>query len=204
MIRYLVFAVLLAGCSAQYQSARTLPEGKFQVTAAASNVRSTEDGDDHAWTGDVQVRGGLADRLDGGIHLGRTPSFGNESISAVMVDLKKQLTDATSETAFSLALPIGIGWIDEGDDWGEGTYLLAPTILFGQQVSPEVELVVAPKLLVMHPDGGETRTGGGLSLGVRISDTTRSWAMHPEISISKLERTDGLLYSFGFAVAAGN
>ena len=207
-----VFAlVLLVGCASSYQSARVLAPGKTQVTAALSRTDIFSDdelGDGvTAWGGDVQVRQGVVDRFDLGVRLSRTPGA-LETLSQLAVEPKVQITDPNASTTLSVALPIGVGWAENGDDWEDGTVLITPTVFIGVDLSPSAELVIGPKVFAIFPDAktedSEIEFGG--SIGVRFHDASRTWAVHPEVSFLRFaEDGESITFlTFGVGVSAGN
>jgi hypothetical protein len=216
---HFAFVLALVGCGGSFQSARTLAACKTQVTAdvsafhgsGLSDVRPPET---RGWNvlGDLMVRHGIIDGLDAGVRIGRTPgsqTYGDTG-SQLFVDLKKRLTAAASTTTISIDVPVGVLWSERRETFNDGTLALVPTLLVGHDINATTELIIAPKFLWLHRaannDGYpiDSTIGGGVSLGIRFSDDRRAWAIQPELSVLKLEGTDGALITFGLGVAAGN
>ncbi|HEY5946598.1 MAG TPA: hypothetical protein VIV40_13945 [Kofleriaceae bacterium] len=198
--------LLLVGCASSFQSARTLAPGKTQVTAGLARVMPTE-GSGHANVGDVQVRTGISDSVDGGLKLSRTPGAAN-TVSGIGADLKLRITDPAAKTTVSFALPVGAVWEERGTDWGNGLLTISPTILIGVELSPTTELVLGPALVWVLPDGGTDNSEAefAATIGVRFTDPSRTWAVHPEIGIMHISDSGNSenLLSFGLGVAVGN
>ncbi|HEY5934362.1 MAG TPA: hypothetical protein VIU61_07005 [Kofleriaceae bacterium] len=212
MTRVVIFLLPLAlGCASSYQSARVLAPGKTQVTAAVSRTdifSEDELGDGvTAWGGDVQVRQGVVDRFDFGVRLSRTPGA-LETLSQFSLEPKVQITGPEASTTLSVALPIGVGWAENGDDWEDGTVIITPTVFVGVELSPSAELVIAPKVFAFFPDAktedSEIEFGG--SIGVRFHDASRTWAIQPEVSFLRFaEEGESISFlTFGVGVSAGN
>jgi hypothetical protein len=207
----LFVVTLLVGCASSYQSARTLAPGKTQVTAALSRTEmfSEVEFDEgiSVWGGDIQVRQGVVEQFDLGVRLARTPGA-EETLSQLSIEPKYQITPGTSSTTVSVALPVGVGWAETGDDWEDGTVLLIPTVFVGIDLSPTAELVIAPKVFALFPDAktedSEVELGG--SVGVRFYDASKTWAIQPEISFLRFsEEGEGISFlTFGIGVSAGN
>lgn len=214
-MKRLALVVCSVGCVSSYQSARVLPTGKTQVTAAVSRVQVIESESDDAsiWVGDLQVRHGLAAQFDGAIRLSRTPG-GLNALSMLMIDPKYQITSPSSSTAVSVALPVGVAWEEQGSDFNDGVGVIAPTILIGTPLAPNTELVFAPKVVVFLPDGetDQSEIEFGASLGLRFTNAARTWAIHPELSLLLFDPSNNgggggetvKVLSFGIAVSAGN
>jgi len=199
----LVLCVALVGCATSYQSARVLAPGTTEVGVAATRIQPSDGSNgDGLWVGDVSVRRGLTDRFDGGVHLTRIPG-GPETGSFLAVDPKVMLTPPGAATTFSLSMPIGVAWDESFSDFGDGTIVLAPTLYLGFEVVPGTELVAAPKLFVFVPNQGETQTEVGGSIGLRIGDGSRSWAVHPELGFIHFDQGGGSFVMFGVGIAAG-
>jgi hypothetical protein len=209
-----VAIALLTGCASSYQSARVLAPGKTEVTVGVTRGEFLRDeamtrlpgNRVSTWTGDLQLRRGLFERFDGGVRLSRMPGTG-ESVSLLGVDLKAALTAPDAKLAFSVALPISVGWAEYGGTlFYDGTIIVAPSFFAGFALSPCVELVIAPKLFMLLPDGEfeerEIEVGG--SLGVRYGSASGGWAVHPEIGfmhLSEDDRTQDLI-TFGLGISA--
>jgi len=207
----LFVVTLLVGCASSYQSARTLAPGKTQVTAALSRTELFSEGEFDegvsVWGGDIQVRQGVVEKFDLGLRLSRTPGA-EETLSQLSFEPKYQITADTSSTTVSVALPIGVGWAETGDDWEDGTVLLVPTVFVGIDLSPTTELVFAPKMFALFPDAKteDSEVEFGASVGVRFFDASRTWAIQPEVSYLRFSE-DGESISFltfGIGVSAGN
>ncbi|MBA3454077.1 MAG: hypothetical protein H0T42_13365 [Deltaproteobacteria bacterium] len=213
-MKRIALVVCSVGCVSSYQSARVLPTGKTQVTVAVSRVQALEDGDEDesVWVGDLQVRHGFAAQFDGGIRLSRTPG-GLNSLSMLTIDPKYQITSPSSSTAVSIGVPFGVAWEEQGSDFEDGIGVIAPTLLIGTPLAASTELVFAPKVVVFLPDGDteESEIEFGASIGLRFTNSARTWAIHPELSLLLFDPSNGSeggetakILSFGVAVSAGN
>ncbi len=200
----LAFVVLGAGaCATSHQSARVLAPGKTQVTTALARTSATEAGlDEGIWTGDLQVHTGVAPNFEVGARLVRTPG-GAETGSIAEIEGRFQVVPEH----VSVALPVGILWEEQFDEFDGGNYFLTPTVFVGTQVSPTMELVAAPKLFVFIPKDGDDNTEvelGG-SVGLRITNEMRTWAVHPELGFVQFsEGTENTYVTFGLGVSVGN
>ena len=198
----LILCVALVGCASTYQSARVLPPGATEVGVALSRVEEPDNSEeDGVWVGDVSVRHGMSDRFDAGVHLTRIPG-GPETGSFLALDPKVMLTAPGAATTFSVSLPVGVAWDESFSDAGDGTFVLAPTLYLGFEVTPGTEFVAAPKVFVFLPSGGKSDTEVGGSLGLRIGDGSRSWAFHPEVGFIHFDQ-GGSFLMFGVGIAAG-
>ncbi|HTL35409.1 MAG TPA: hypothetical protein VL326_19915 [Kofleriaceae bacterium] len=205
----LLLAVITTGCASTYQSAHTLAPNKMQVTADITGAKAFDSNDttNTVVAGDVMVRHGLDEGLDGGIRLSRLPSdTGTDTDSMFTVDLKKRISDSETSTV-SIDIPLGVIWEENRSDLSNGIIAFTPTLLLGIALDPTTELVFGPKFaLFINPEESNDKTliGGGASIGIRFSDTERSYGLQPELSLLKVEDTDGAILTFGIAVAAGN
>jgi hypothetical protein len=201
----LLALVLLGACATSHQSARVLAPGKTQVTTALARTSATEGGlDEGIWTGDLQVHTGVASNVEVGARLVRTPG-GAETASIASIEGRFQVVP----DHVSVALPVGILWEEQFDDFEGGNFFLTPTVFVGTDVSPTMELVAAPKLFVFIPDDDDddTEIEFGGSVGLRITNEARTWAVHPELGLIQLSEGDGdgeTYVTFGLGVSVGN
>ncbi len=200
--------VCAVGCANAYQSAHTLPMGKTQVTAALTRSEALDLGEgggaDSVYVGDLQVRHGMSDQFEAGVRLQRNPGI-DQSVSVLTFDPKFSLTKQGAKTAVSFSLPVGLLWAEKGLDPSDGTILITPSAFVGFELSPSVELVISPKLFIIKPDGQDSNSEVGGSIGLRISDETRTWAVQPEIGIVNVSEGDGQSFlTFGLGISAGN
>lgn len=204
-----MLCVLAAGCANAYQSARTLAPGKTQATVAVSRTEFLEeDGDESLYVGELQVRTGFSERMDGGFRLLRNPGAG-ENISILQLDPKWQISQPGAKTAISIGVPIGAVWGENGlDDLEIVSYLITPSVYVGFELSPTVELVVSPKLFMIFPDDddADSQIEIGGSIGLRFGDASRTWAVHPEVGLIRFSEGDASeeFLMFGIGIAAGN
>ena len=210
MNRVLVLApALLAACTAA-QSARVVAPDKTTISVGAS--RTTETGtsadDDSVWGGQVMVRHGLGSRVDGGLTLARTPGeYG--AVAGFGLDGRAQLTPPDGKVVVTLGGMVGLLWSEDqssdGFDVELGGYALGPTLHLGFDLSSRAELVVAPRVVVLIPDeDADSETVYSVSLGVRLHDEARTWALHPELVYSAVADDEGRLLTLGLAISAGN
>ena len=121
-IAFALVCVAATACGTSYQSARVLAPGKTQVTAGLARTSSTEAGfDEGLWAGDLQAHTGVADKVEIGGRLVRTPGYGNTGSYAAIEGRFQVVPDRVS-----VALPVGIIWAEEMDDFETGAYLVTP------------------------------------------------------------------------------
>lgn len=206
--------VVLCGCATSYQSARVLERGRTEVTVGLTRAQlfddSVESGD-RGFLGDVQVRRGFGHGLDAGVRLQRTPSR-RDAASVFQLEPRLALTAPERPLALALALSAGVAWAEVFDpaDGGQieidhGFGVFGATALVGFEATPRLELVLAPRAFATT-NGKATELHVGVSLGLRVGDLGRRWAIHPEIGILRLTEgpDDDTLLTFGIALAAGN
>jgi hypothetical protein len=197
--------VLLVGCASSFQSAHPLQPGKTQVTAGLSGVKPT-DGDGQLFVGDLQVRHGLADKIDGGVKLVRTPGA-VETVSAFAADVKFQLNEAGGKTAVSLGIPVGAAWVEEQGEFNDGILILGPTLFIGTELAPNLELVFAPSIVLVLPEGGtsDSEIEVAATLGLRFTDPSRTWAIQPEVGLTHFNEGESPTFvTFGVGVSVGD
>lgn len=210
----IAFAVLaLAGCASSYRSAHTLAPGHTQISAAVTRAEALDDeGDDDGsgYIGELRVARGLHERVDGSVHLARAPGSGTTA-SLLALEPRFQLTERHAPIGLSIGVPVGLIWAEESEnddlELDLAAYVLAPAVYVGFELSPVVELVVAPKLFVFIPDDdAETEVELGGSVGLRITDAMQTWAVHPEIGLLRLsEGDDSESYlTLGLSISAGD
>jgi hypothetical protein len=193
-------ALALAACSSSFQSAKVLAPGQTQVTGAM--LRTTPH-DDFApeggalYSGDLQIRRGITPTIDlGGRYVGGSQGH------YLAVDPKIQVIPKY----VSFGMPIGIILAEDNDGermFDYGGLIFSPTVYIGSEISPnQAELVVAPKILIVVPDDGETDSEIGASVGMRLSSDLARWAIVPELSILNVSGEASSLLSFGVALQA--
>jgi hypothetical protein len=215
MTRLLISATIaLAGaCTTAAQSARVVDPGKTQVTAAITRTTLSGDGvgesdEPSAWNGEIMARHGIGRQFDAGLRLARIP--GAETVSSLVAEPKFQITAPESQTTFSVALPVGIGWADELDDGSGHLYLITPMLLLGQALSPTLEVVLAPRVFILIPseDDADSEVELGGSVGVRFHNEARTWGIQPEIGYVRFSPSDESgsvnFLTFGVSISAGN
>jgi hypothetical protein len=196
--------VLLGGCATSHQSARVLAPGKTQVTTALARTSATEGGlDEGIWTGDLQVHTGVAPGFEMGARLVRTPG-GAETASIASIEGRFQVVPEH----VSIGLPVGVLWEEQFDDFEGGNFFLTPTVFVGTDVSPTTELVAAPRLFVfISNDGDDSEVEVGGSVGLRVTNEARTWAVHPELGLIQFSEGDGdseTYLTFGLGISVGN
>jgi hypothetical protein len=204
----LALSMLLAlgagACATSHQSARVLAPGKTQVTTALARTSSSDEVGEGLWNGDLQVHGGVAPGVELGGRLVRTPGGGN-TLSGASLEGRFQVVPER----VAIAVPVGFVWQEEFDDFEGGAYTLTPTVFVGADVSPTLEVVAAPKLFVFIPDegDGDTEVEWGGSVGLRVTNEARTWALHPELGLAHFSEDDGsgeTFLTFGLGVSVGN
>jgi hypothetical protein len=202
-VKHAIFALLpvtLIGCVSSYQSAKVLAPGQTQITGALTRSAPDDQLDEGLYTGDIQVRHGLSDKVDGGVRYGIASEFG--SIHSLSVDAKIELVP----DHVSVSLPVGVIISDEERDFEYGGFFIAPTVLLGAEMSKNVALVAAPRLIIAFPDEddgfpSDSTTLYGASVGVRFSADLERWAIHPEVGLLSGDDLDGTLISAGVGVS---
>jgi hypothetical protein len=183
----IILLLTLGGCISEYQSASVLPAGHTAVSAAVTNVRTTDGDmplDESVDVVDLQVRQGVGAQTE------LTVRYNDVSrINTVLVGAKRSLvTDR-----LAVALAGGPSWAD-GDD----ATVIMPSVLWSAPASPNVELTGAAKLVMLFADG-ESETYPGLDLGVRLSTDLSSWAFQPSLGYLRVE--DSSFISLGAALS---
>ncbi len=200
----LVIVCGLTACSSSLQSARVLSRGKTAVTVGAS--RSSLDGrEQKVYLGSLQVRHGVSDSAEIGVHLDRTPG-GGETTSVLGIDPKFMLS-STATSAISLVLPVSLGWNEQYSDFKNPAFIAAPTLLLGVDVSSEVELVLAPRIGLARGTGDGSLYGFGGSLGLHIGKRGGA-AIHPELGFVSLRESgsegSATVLTIGVGISAGD
>ena len=190
-----VAAVVATGCASSYQTASLVGAGRTTVSGALARSEVTG-GDDNAgdWSGDLQVRHGVTDTAEVGVHY-----TGTNGAHAVAFDPKFSIVP----DKIAVSLPVAILFSDQNREMDYGGMVVTPTIFFGAPVTPnQVELVIAPKLMLVFPDGDDAESDQwfALSAGARLSADLKKWALLPEVSIVDLP--GGSVITGGVAVQA--
>ncbi|HEY4176300.1 MAG TPA: hypothetical protein VGM90_05695 [Kofleriaceae bacterium] len=221
----IVSTLVLTGCATAAQSAHTLAPGKTEVTVAGSRNKTTDQSSDDPaiYSGQVMVRTGVSDATDVGFQLSRTTGT-SDALWGLTVDPKFRFTEPTAQTTISLGIPVGIFFADEpsisststapssgGFDYGG--LIVAPTLYVGQQISPTAELLIAPRFYLIKPDthvydDTDLRAYFGGSVGVRITDPQRHWAVTPELAFTHINAEGSgdstTLLTLGLGISVGN
>jgi hypothetical protein len=180
-------ALALGACVSEYQSARVVPAGHTAVSAAVTNVRTTDGDmplDESIDVVDLQVRQGVGAQTE------LTVRYNDASrINTVLIGAKRSLvTDR-----LAVALAGGPSWAD-GDD----ATVLMPSVLWSVPASPNLEVTGAAKLVMLLAEG-ERETYPGLDLGLRLSTDLSAWAFQPSLGFLRVE--DSSFVSFGAALS---
>jgi hypothetical protein len=198
MIRWIAVAVIAAtGCASSYQTASLVGAGRTTVSGALARSQLNGDGeaeDAGDWSGDLQVRHGVTDTVELGVHY-----TGTNGAHAVAVDPKFSIVP----DKIAVSLPVAVLFSDQDRDMEYGGLVVTPTLFFGAPVTPnKVELVVAPKLMMVFPDSDDAQSDQwfAVSAGARLSADLRKWALLPEVSIINLP--GGSILTGGVAVQA--
>ncbi|CAN5915903.1 hypothetical protein BH11MYX2_BH11MYX2_21270 [soil metagenome] len=221
----IALALALTGCATAAQSAHTLAPGKTEVTVSGSRNTLSGQSDDAValYGGQVMVRRGVAENADVGFSVTRTPGSG-QSLWGLAVDPKFRFTAAGAQTTISLGVPVALFFADQPsikmsdtsdgqDELDYGGVMASPTLYVGQAVSPTAELLIAPRLYLIKPGEGtfsdtDLRLYFGGSIGVRLTDPKRHWAVTPEIAFTHLNAENGAdsqtLLTVGVGLSVGN
>ena len=195
-----------AGCGTSFQSAQVLEPGKTQFIGALG--RSTPDDDltpdeGGVFHGDIQVRHGINRFFEAGVRYS-----GATGGHFLQLDPKFQVLskEQASGMSISVGAPFGVYWAEEPDPDNRmldyGGIMITPTLYIGGEVVPnQVELVGAPKFLLVFPDDGESDQEFGVSLAGRLSTDLGKWAIIPEIAYVAYGGEMNLL-TFGLGLAA--
>jgi hypothetical protein len=149
-------------------------------------------------TASARTWSGIADGVDVGFRLGRTP--GSVAASLLAIDPKVRLLRGTS-SVLSVGIPTGIAW-DEGADITYRGAFLVPTLYLSMDVSPSTELIASPKLHLLFERDHDARTAWGVTLAARFTEPERRWAVQPELGLTRID--DATLLLVGFSVSAVN
>ena len=193
--------VTAAGCGTSFQSSQVMAPGKTQFVGALSRTTPDDDftpDEGGVFHGDLQVRHGLHQIAELGVrYTGATAGH------FLQVDGKFQVVPKL----FSVALPVGVYFVEmglEGDgrELDYGGLMITPTLFVGGEVVPnQVELVGAPKFMIVFPDDADSDGEFGASLCARLSTDLAKWALVPEIAYMAYGGEENLL-TFGLGVAA--
>lgn len=205
-MKRLALAIALAGCTTM-QSARVLAPGKTQVSAGVARSRVPEYG--ALWLGEVRVAHGVTDGFELGAHVSRTPGSG-ETISALGIDPKVRLGE-WPKARISAALPVSLAWDEKDSDVGSPTLLVLPALFLGYDMSPETELVFAPRGGLVRTTSADTASSTlyaiGATLALHIGDRATGAGVHPELGVLMYGgggvSTD-VIATIGLSVTAGN
>jgi len=199
-------ALLPAACAySSYQSAKMLPMGGTQLTAAVSSYSAYVDGNNNGSTAfEVMGSRGLTDRLE----LGGKFSFVNEEEDGytLLVVPKYSLSPDT----LALTMPAGVMFTSQDDT--DHIYELFPGVIYTRQISPDFELDLAGQVLVaVNSDFDDSEIYLGTNVGVALSPHGAAWAFHPEVGLlvptgDAADTVDyfiqfGLGFSYKFGVA---
>ncbi len=207
LVRYaalVAVAASLAGCPSPnvYGTARTLPAGQMQHTAAIEFIGvkpSTGEGLFLPTAPTYQLRLGVTDRVDMGFRLGNLSTLG--------FDTKINLVRG----AFDLAIDPGLQgmYLAVGSSGGGLVYFNLPVIL-GFNLSQSFSIIATPGIAYAlgfgysstsseyNSDGFAARLG--LGANIRVS---RSFALQPEVTALYFPASEGVIFSAGFGFSFG-
>jgi hypothetical protein len=176
MMRSLLVVTLLAGgCISEYQTARTLPAGRSNVSAAMTNTRDLDHFNDGSFDSvDLMARHGLSDQMEIDA---RYNNYGGASTLLV----GPKISVSHDQLAFLGSL---------GPFWAQGDYgglFLIPTFLWSLDAAENAEVTGAAKLVIILPDQGSSETYVGGDIGVRLSTDLEAWAFHPSIGFLQVD-----------------
>jgi hypothetical protein len=189
--------VATAGCASSFQTASLVGEGKTSVSAALVRAQVNDSSSDTGssesdWSGDIQVRHGVTDQVEVGARYATSNGAHYLAFDPKFAVLPGKV---------AVGVPIAVLFSDNGRMLDYGGLVVTPTIYVGSPLTPNrAEIVFAPKLVMVFPDGGDSDTRIGLSAGARLSSDLRKWALLPEVSF--LDLPGGSVLSAGLAVQA--
>jgi hypothetical protein len=207
-LRHAAFAALaltaIAGCPSPnlYGTARTIPVGQIQHTAAVETigvVPRTGNGIFVPTAPTYQLRLGVADRVDLGFRLG--------NLSTVGFDAKINLVRG----AFDLAIDPGLQgmYLAIGDAGGSLVYFNLPVVL-GFNLSQNFSLIATPGIAYVlgigysatSSDYNSDGFAGRLGLGANIR-VSHSFAIQPEVTALYFPASEGVIFSGGLGFSFG-
>ncbi|MGE3543656.1 MAG: hypothetical protein AB7L28_06980 [Kofleriaceae bacterium] len=201
-MRLLVATLALGACSfSNYQSAKMLPRGGTNLTGAFSSYDYHSEGESPGETA-IEVIGshGVTDTVEIGGKLSWFSPEGDDLYNLFVIPKVSLVPD-------KLAVTIPAGMMFSAADGFENLWVLAPTLVFTQQVHPNVDLDLAGKPYFMFADDfDESATAFAVNLGVRLRLPDTSFSFVPELGFmfddDDPDGTDGGYYmqiGFGFS-----
>ena len=200
-----VAATAVAGCAApfsDFQSARTLEPGQFEVTPSYSYVQFREGGESEKVQDEfgLQAAVGVGERVElraKYFALRVSDDGDSETFNALAFGPKVSLL----EDQVALYAPVGLGF--GGDIETAETWQLQPTLLVTLPISGQVELNPSAKAQIWLNNDADNLLA--LNLGAGLSNDLTRWAVRPEVGVMINPGEDGafLHFGLGFSAAVG-
>ena len=175
----LVGGVLGACATSSYQSARMLPQGGTQLTAAISNYDAhAENGSSGETAFEIMGSHGMSERLELGGKLSYM-SVGVLGESQNVFTLLAQPKYSLQPDTLALTMPVGALFTED-----DHAYEISPGVVWSKLFRPEVELDVAGNVLIAENsdfDDSEIYICG--NVGASFGPANAPWAIHPELGL---------------------
>ena len=206
LLAFAVTAWASAGCVtpfSDFQSARTLAPGEFQLTPSFGHVQQTGDGSDQLTQTEVgfQAAAGLSDRVElrakyYSVRL--TDSEGTSSINVFGAGPKFALVP----DQVALFVPLGVAFGSEIES--AESLQIQPTLLFTIPLSDQVELNPSAKAHIwLNTDDDDADPAFSLNLGAAFSKDLSRWAVRPEVGLQFGNLAEFFHFGVGFSATIG-
>ncbi|MGE0549239.1 MAG: hypothetical protein AB7O24_15480 [Kofleriaceae bacterium] len=201
-MRVLLATLVLGACSfSNYQSARMLPRGGTNLTAAFTSYDYHEDGESPG-EGAIEIMGshGVSETVELGGKVSWFSPEGDDFFNLFVVPKMSLMPN-------KLAVSVPTGLLISGADDSETIWVTAPTLIFTQELHRNVDLDIAGKpYITIANDFDDAAMAFAFNLGVRLRIPDTAFSFMPEIGFmfddDEPEGTDGGYYmqiGFGFS-----
>ena len=186
-----------------FQSARTLAPGEFQLTPSYGRVDQTGDGTDPLTQNEVglQAAAGVSDRVElraKYYSLRLSDDGGSSTINVFGAGPKFALVPDRA----ALFVPLGVAFGSEIES--SKSLQIQPTLLFTIPLSYQVELNPSAKAHIwLNTDDDDADSAFSLNLGAAFSNNLSRWAVRPEVGIQFASLSSFFHFGLGFSVTMG-
>ncbi len=183
----------------ELQSARTVGEGRFDITPSYSTVGQFYEGESEGVQNHIgfQAAYGISSRWDIRARYERVwvkdTEFGEDGVNVLGFGPKYSLL----ENKIAAYLPVGVGFFEGG----EKEWQVHPTLLFTLPLMPDkAEVTFSPKYLIDFNGTNLVATNLGFAFG-----DLRNWAIRPEFGLlfNPGEQGSNFHFSVGFTKSFG-